>query len=96
MSAPIGAYVKIGYTEVDVDTNEVLGTGGAYGNATLKGMTLGVGYNHDLADDMFVRIEGNIMDFDDVSLTNTNDSNKSIKANDIEGYGARISVGKSF
>ena len=96
VSAPIGAYVKIGYTEVDVDTNEVLGTGGAYGNATLKGMTFGVGYNHNLADDMFVRIEGNIMDFDDVSLTNTNDSTKSINANDIEGYGARISVGKSF
>ena len=36
------------------------------------------------------------MDFDDVSLTNTNDSNKTINANDIEGYGARISVGKSF
>ena len=96
VSAPMGAYLKIGYTEVDVDTNEVLGTGGAYGNTTLKGMTLGLGYNHDLSDNMFVRIEGNIMDFDDVSLTNTNDSNKTINANDIEGYGARISVGKSF
>lgn len=96
VTADVGAYVKIGYTEVDVNTNENLGTGGAYGNTTLKGMMVGVGYNHNLADDMFVRVEGNLMDFDDVSLTNTNDSNKSIKANDIEGYGARISVGKSF
>lgn len=96
VSAPIGAYLKVGYIEVDVDTNEVLGTGGAYGNTTLTGMTLGLGYNHDLSNDMFVRVEGNLIDFDDVSLTNTNDSNKTINANDIEGYGARISVGKSF
>ena len=96
LTADVGAYFKIGYTEVDVTTNEVLGTGGKYGDTTLKGMMVGIGYNHDLPNDMFVRIEGNLMDFDDVSLTNTVDSNKTINANDIEGYGARVSVGKSF
>tara|TARA_B100001057_G_scaffold344276_1_gene345263 strand:- start:1429 stop:2115 length:687 start_codon:yes stop_codon:yes gene_type:complete len=96
LTADVGAYFKIGYTEVDVTTNEVLGTGGKYGDTTLKGMMVGIGYNHDLPNDMFVRIEGNLMDFDDVSLTNINDSNKTINANDIEGYGARVSVGKSF
>ena len=96
LQTPIGAYFKIGYTEVDVVTNEVLGTGGKYGDTTLEGTTIGIGYNHNLNDGMFVRLEGNLMDFDDVTLTNQNDSNKSIKAEDIEGYGARLSVGKSF
>ena len=70
---------------------EALATG-----KTLEGTIVGIGYNHDLADGMFVRIEGNLMDFDDVTLKNTVDTNKSVTASDIEGYGARLSVGKSF
>ena len=77
-------------------TNENLGTGGKYGDTTLEGTIVGIGYNHDMADGMFVRIEGNLMDFDDVTLKNTVDTNKSVTASDIEGYGARLSVGKSF
>ena len=96
VTTEVGAYFKIGYTEVDVKTNENLGTGGKYGDTTLEGMILGVGYTHNLADGMFVRAEGNLMEFDSVTLTNTADSNKSIKADDIEGYGARISIGRSF
>ena len=91
-----GVYVKLGYVEVDVETNETLATGGAYGDTTLEGMVAGIGYNHDLDTGMFVRIEGNIMEFDDVKLTNSNDSQKTIEASGIEGYGARISIGKSF
>ena len=71
-----GVYVKLGYVEVDVETNETLATGGAYGDTTLEGMVAGIGYNHDLDTGMFVRIEGNIMEFDDVKLTNSNDSQK--------------------
>ena len=96
VTTPVGAYLKIGYTEVDLTTEENLGTGGAYGNTTLEGMIIGVGYNHDLPNGMFVRGEANLMDFDDVKLTNTADSTKSVEATGIEGYGARVSVGKSF
>ncbi len=92
----VGIYAKVGYTEVDVATNENLGTGGAYGDTTLEGMMIGVGYEMDLDNGMFARIEGNLMEFDDVTIKNTNDSTKSIEASGIEGYGARISVGKSF
>ncbi len=94
--SPAGVYAKLGYVEVDVATNENLGTGGAYPDTSLEGIVAGIGYNHEMPDGMFVRIEGNIMEFDDVSVTNTNDSTKSIEASGIEGYGARISVGKSF
>ena len=94
--ADTGVYAKVGYIEVDVATNEVLGTGGAYPDTSLEGYVVGVGYNHDMDTGMFVRIEGNLMEFDDVTVKNTADSTKSITASGIEGYGARISIGKSF
>jgi len=50
----------------------------------------------DLADGMFVRAEAAYMEIDGVTLTNTNDSTKSVSADGIEGYGAAVSVGKSF
>ena len=92
---PNGVFAKVGYVQVDVATNENLGTGGAYPDTELEGFVLGVGYNHDM-DDMFLRIEANMMEFDDVSVKNTNDTTKSIEASGIEGYGAKISIGRSF
>jgi len=89
-------YAKIGYSEVEAITNETLATGGSYGNATLEGYVVGLGYNRDLDNGTFVRVEANYMDFDGVSLTNINDTTKSVSADGIDGYGARISVGKSF
>ena len=96
LKADTGVYAKLGYIEVDVATNETLGTGGAYPDTTLEGIVAGVGYNHEMDTGMFVRIEGNLMDFDDVTVKNTADSTKSITASGIEGYGAKISIGKSF
>ena len=89
-------YFKAGYTEVDMVTNENLGTGSTYGNKTLDGIILGLGYNRDLDSGVFVRAEGNWMKFDGVTLTSTNNSDNSVTADDIDGFGARISVGKSF
>ena len=89
-------YGKIGFMQVDLITEENLGTGGAYGNATLDGYTIALGYNMDLADGMFVRAEAAYMDIDGTTLTNSNDSTKSVSADGITGYGAAVSVGKSF
>ena len=89
-------YFKAGYTEVDMVTNENLGTGSTYGNKTLDGIILGLGYNRDLDSGVFVRAEGNWMKFDGVTLTSTNNSDNSVTADDIDGFGARISVGRSF
>ena len=89
-------YLKAGYMQVDLITEENLGTGGAYGNDTLEGYTIGLGYNMDLADGMFVRGEAAYMEIDGTTLTNANDSTKSVSADGITGYGAAISVGKSF
>ena len=89
-------YAKVGFVQVEVITDENLNTGGAYGNATLDGYTFAIGYNMDLADGMFARFEANYMDLDGATITNDNDSTKSVKADGISGYGAGISVGKSF
>ena len=89
-------FLKAGYMQVDLMTEENLGTGGAYGNDTLDGYTIGLGYNMDLADGMFVRAEAAYMEIDGTTLTNTNDSTKSVSADGITGYGAAVSVGKSF
>ena len=89
-------YLKAGYMQVDLITEENLGTGGAYGNDTLDGYTIALGYNMDLADGMFVRAEAAYLDIDGTTLTNTNDSTKTVSADGITGYGAAVSVGKSF
>ena len=89
-------YLKAGIMQVDLITEENLGTGGAYGNDTLDGYTIALGYNMDLADGMFVRAEAAYLEIDGTTLTNTNDSNKSVSADGITGYGAAVSVGKSF
>ena len=98
LSSPemMGAYIKAGYMQVDVITNENLGTGGAYPDTDLSGYTVALGYNRDLDNDMFVRLEASYMDLDGATVTNTNDSTKSITADGITGYGARVSIGKSF
>ena len=89
-------FLKAGYMQVDLITEENLGTGGAYGNDTLEGYTIGLGYNMDLANGMFVRGEAAYMEIDGTTLTNTDDSTKSVSADGITGYGAAVSVGKSF
>ena len=89
-------YAKAGIMTVDVVTNETLATGGAYGNTDLDGTMLAIGYSRNLDNGAFVRLEGSYMDFEGATLTNTNDSTKSVKVDGIEGYGARLSIGKSF
>ena len=96
LHATENVYLKVGYMEVDVNTDESLGTGGSYGNTSLDGYTLGVGYTQDLDNGAFFRVEGNYMEIDGTELTNTNDSNKKVKADGITGASVGISVGKTF
>lgn len=96
LNATENLYIKVGLMEVEAITKENLATGGSYGNATLEGVSAGFGYNGDLANDMFFRLEANYMDFDGAEKTNDNDSNKKIKVDGITGFGGKISVGRSF
>ena len=89
-------YLKAGLVSVDVVTNETLGTGGAYGNTDLDGHMIAIGYNRDLDTGAFIRLEAHTMDLDGVTLTNTADSTKSVTADGVSGYGAKLSIGRSF
>ena len=89
-------YIKAGVLQVELVTEENLATGGAYDDDTLEGFTIGLGYNMDLDDGMFVRAEAAHMEIDGTTLKNSNDSNKSVTADGISGMGAAVSVGKTF
>ena len=89
-------YIKAGVLQVELITEENLATGGAYDNDTLEGYTVGLGYNMDFADGKFVRAEVAHMEIDGTTLTNKNDTTKSVSADGINGLGAGLSVGKSF
>ena len=96
LHATENVYLKVGYMEVDVNTDESLGTGGAYGNTSLDGYTVGLGYTQDLDNGAFFRVETLYMEIDGTELTNANDSNKKVKADGITGASVGISVGKTF
>jgi hypothetical protein len=89
-------YVKAGIGEVDVITKESLGTGGTYGDTSLDFNVFGAGYNKDLLNGLFVRAEGNYMDFDDIKLNSKTGETRFIKASNMHGASAKISIGKSF
>ena len=88
-----GLYVKAGIAAVEVITNESLTTGSSYGNTTLDGTVLGIGYNMDLDNGLFARVEGEYMSFDGVSLT-ANQNTITLKS--LDGVSGKVSIGKSF
>ena len=82
--------------QVDVVTNENLATGSAYGDADLEGTIVAIGYDLKNDDGLFLRIEGNYMEFDDKTLTSTTNSDNTASLKGLEGVSGKISVGKSF
>jgi len=77
-----------------------LGSGSSYGNATLEGLMAGVGYEKDLDNGLFIRAEVNYVDYDNISLNATTQSDDShtnnISVNNLDGYTGALSVGKTF
>lgn len=95
-------YIKAGLTQVDVVTNEKLGTGGKYNNTQLDGTMVGAGYQKDLDNGVFVRAEGSYVTFGGTTLTNqftnitSGQTANTVVVDDLNGAQARISIGKSF
>ena len=90
------AYVKAGYVQVDVITNESLTTGSTYGNTDMDGTVFAVGYNKSFDNTMFVRVEGSYMNFDGVSVTSSTNSDNKVTLNSLDGLSGKLSIGKSF
>tara|TARA_B100000780_G_scaffold173807_1_gene121685 strand:- start:60 stop:710 length:651 start_codon:yes stop_codon:yes gene_type:complete len=87
-------FIKGGSVHVDVITNEALGTGSTYPNASLDGNMMGAGYHKNFDNGMFMRAEGNVMEFDGVTLSSS--TNNTVSVDDLNGVSAKISIGKSF
>ena len=69
LSLPVGegAFVKAGYIQATLNTNENLATGSKYENIDMTGMMLAGGYEADLGSSgMFWRAEGQYQMWDDI------------------------------
>lgn len=91
-----GAFAKVGYTSVDVNSIETQASGNSYPNSDTKGIMVGVGYQFSLADTVSLRAEVNGYDFDDVEVSNGQTNKNVIKVTEMIGLSGHISLVKSF
>jgi len=95
-------FLKAGYVEADLITNESLATGSVYGNAKLEGTFAAIGFDKPLTnsrfpDGMFIRGEVSASEYDSISLTSTGSDNVNvIEITGLDGTNVAISVGRSF
>ncbi|MEY3907504.1 MAG: hypothetical protein RLZ52_571, partial [Pseudomonadota bacterium] len=88
-------YGKVGYIHGDIKiTGSNTATGSTINSTdTLNGYTVGLGVQHNIDKNLFVRLEGNFTAHDDVSAR---DSLATLYTADSEMYAAKISIGYSF
>ena len=97
LNVPLGGtYLKVGYSQADVTSKENGGSGNSYGNDTTSGLTVGLGYNHELAGGLAVRLEVTGTDFSDVQVNNGQTNKTEITVKDIIGARGTLSIVKSF
>jgi opacity protein-like surface antigen len=88
-------YGKVGYIHGDVKISGSNTATSSTINAkdTLNGYTVGLGVQHNIDKNLFVRLEGNYTDHDTVTAT---DSKRTTFTADSEMYAGKISIGYSF
>ena len=97
LNVPLGgAYLKVGYSRAEVTSNENGGSGNSYGNDNTSGLTVGLGYNHELTDGLSVRLEVTGTDFSDVQVNNGQTNKTEITVKDMIGARGTFSIVKSF
>ena len=94
-------FVKGGIIEADIITKESLASGTSYGNAELSGQFIGLGIEKNMDNGLFVRVEGNMTQYQDIKLQGTNEDAEDANTNTIDitnldGATATLSIGKSF
>ena len=93
-------FVKGGVIEADVITKEKLASGSQYGNTTLSGQFIGLGVEKNMDNGLFVRVEGNVTQYQSIKLKNqltgTDENKNTIDITDMDGATATLSIGKSF
>tara|TARA_B110000971_G_C19923526_1_gene460395 strand:+ start:326 stop:985 length:660 start_codon:yes stop_codon:yes gene_type:complete len=96
-----GFFVKAGMTQTEIVTTEALNTGSTYGNETVTGGLVGVGFTKTNDSGIFFRASAEYTDYDDITLTSKTDvggtsgSYNKIAAS-VDTTAFKISVGKAF
>ena len=95
-----GFLIKVGRASADVNTLETLGTGTAYGNKSVDGSHIGIGYQAINDSGIFFRASVENTNFDTLSLTGDSAGASATSFNvikaDIDVQTAKFSIGKSF
>ena len=96
-----GAYVKAGYIQATMVTEESLATGSKYENVDLTGTQVGGGYEGSLGDMAFWRAEGTYQMWEDVSASGSeanasDDSTKNKIEAEMGSVTGTLSVGMKF
>jgi opacity protein-like surface antigen len=92
-----GAYIKAGWHNVTLTTDDEMSTGAAYGDQSLNGVTVGLGIERDLANDTFLKVEAAYSDYDSATFKSTSsDAVTTVELEELDVTQLRISVGKRF
>ena len=91
-----GTYLKVGFSSVEVESRESMSSGNSYGNDDSSGYTVGIGYDHEVADGFSIRAEITGTDFSDVKTDNGQTNKTEIRVEDMIGARGTISLVKSF
>ena len=95
-----GAFVKAGYNQATLNTEENLATGSKYENIDLTGTQIGGGYEGSLGDMAFWRAEGALQMWDDIAANGSEAGGTSGSTNRIEAelgsVTGALSVGMKF
>jgi hypothetical protein len=95
-----GFFVKFGNSSTTVNTKEVLSTGSTYGNEDVDGRMFGLGFTRTNDSGVFLRVTGEVTDYDTLKLTSqvadaVSGTTNTVSA-DIDTVAAKLSFGKAF
>ena len=95
-----GLYGTIGYIEADIISIES-GMTSSYPNASTEGYTVGLGYQKNTDNGIFIRLEASAATYENVSVTSTtastSDGTKNqVNIEDMMTARYQLSIGKSF
>ena len=93
---PFGLYLKAGYKEAEVATQEVMGSNSSYPDQDVDGYMFGLGWEKVADNGIFARLEANATLWDEVSVNSDAGAYANIKINDMMSARATLSLGKSF
>ena len=92
------AFLKVGYVTADIETTENLDTGTTYGNKSVDGTMVSLGFDRDMPNGAFIRAELAYTDYDNITLRGSTDTDgvTNLVNADVDATSLRLSVGKAF